>query len=106
MTPSYPRNKRGPMMKRTILVPLAVTVSLAVAVAIVGQGRGGGGGQGGAPAPPVPQIASPNVTPDRLLKAAAEPQNWLMYSGTYGSQRHSGLTQITPANAKDLTLKW
>jgi alcohol dehydrogenase (cytochrome c) len=95
------------MMKRTILVPLSVLMSLAVAVAILGQGRGGGGGQGGgAPAPPVPQIASPNVTSDRLLKAAAEPQNWLMYSGAYGSQRHSGLTQITPANAKDLTLKW
>ena len=29
-----------------------------------------------------------------------------MYSGTYSSQRHSPLTQITTANAKDLTLKW
>ena len=46
------------------------------------------------------------MTADRLLKSAAEPQNWLMYSGTYNSQRHSPLTQITTANAKDLTLKW
>ena len=89
------------MMKRTILVPMAVLLSVVVAVAIAGQGRGGGG-QGGPPAAAVPQIASPNVTPDRLLKASAEPQNWLMYSGTYNSQRHSALTQITTANAKDL----
>ena len=35
-----------------------------------------------------------------------EPQNWLTYSGGFSSQRHSELTQITPENAKDLTLKW
>jgi len=40
----------------------------------------------------------------RILKP--EPQNWLSYSGGTTSQRHSALTQITPANAKDLTLKW
>jgi len=40
----------------------------------------------------------------RILKP--EPQNWLSYSGGTMSQRHSALTQITPANAKDLTLKW
>ena len=34
------------------------------------------------------------VTPDRLLRAADEPQNWLTYSGGYASQRHSPLTQI------------
>ena len=42
----------------------------------------------------------------RLLRASQEPQNWLTYSGGLKSQRHSGLTQITPDNAKDLTLKW
>ena len=42
----------------------------------------------------------------RILNAKQEPQNWLTYSGTTMSQRHSGLTQITPENAKDLTLKW
>jgi alcohol dehydrogenase (cytochrome c) len=40
----------------------------------------------------------------RVLKP--EPQNWLSYSGGTMSQRHSALAQITPANAKDLTLKW
>ena len=43
---------------------------------------------------------------DRILHAAQEPQDWLTYSGSLMSQRHSGLTQITPDNAKDLTLKW
>jgi alcohol dehydrogenase (cytochrome c) len=42
----------------------------------------------------------------RILDAGKEPQNWLTYSGTTMSQRHSALTQITPANVKDLTLKW
>ena len=51
-----------------------------------------------APVTPVPY--------ERILNAAKEPQNWLTYSGNYNSQRYSGLTQITPSNAKDLTLKW
>ena len=46
------------------------------------------------------------VTPERLLQANAEPQNWLSYSGSYMSQRYSPLTQITPANVKNLELKW
>jgi alcohol dehydrogenase (cytochrome c) len=62
--------------------------------------------QGGRGGPPNKEA---NVTPvpyDRILKAPSEPQNWLTYSGNYNSQRHSPLTQITPDNAKDLTLKW
>ncbi len=46
------------------------------------------------------------VTFDRILEANKEPQNWLTYSGTEMSQRHSLLTQITPANVKDLELQW
>src|SRR5206468_10420628 len=46
------------------------------------------------------------VSFDRLLRAADEPQNWLTYSGTYASQRHSRLRQITPANVKNLEQKW
>ena len=84
------------MIKRSILILSTILLTMIVAVAIGAQ----------APVPPVPQIDSPNVTPDRLLKAAAEPQNWLMYSGAYNSHRHSPLTQITTANAKDLSLKW
>ena len=46
------------------------------------------------------------VTADRLRDAAKEARNWLTYSGTYLSQRYSTLAQITPANAKNLELKW
>jgi len=46
------------------------------------------------------------VTSDRLVRAAEEPQNWLTYSGGYASQRHSLLTQIEPGNVKNLELKW
>jgi alcohol dehydrogenase (cytochrome c) len=46
------------------------------------------------------------VTYDRLLRAAEEPHNWITYSGGYSGQRHSLLTQITPANVRNLELKW
>src|SRR3954470_18412592 len=46
------------------------------------------------------------VSPDRLLRAPQEPANWLTYSGGYRSQRYSGLEQITPANVKNLEMKW
>jgi len=49
---------------------------------------------------------APAVSYERLRNAAAEPQNWLSYSGTYLSQRHSQLRQITPANVKGLEQKW
>jgi alcohol dehydrogenase (cytochrome c) len=58
--------------------------------------------------PPVNKEAAVTPVPfDRILNAGQkEPENWLTYSGGYSSQRHSDLTQITPENAKDLTLKW
>src|SRR3974390_2678359 len=43
---------------------------------------------------------------DRILNAVREPQNWLTYSGSVLSQRHSPLNQITPENVKDLQLAW
>ncbi len=46
------------------------------------------------------------VTFNDLLHANQEPQNWLMYSGTYASHRYSLLTQINRKNVKDLQLKW
>jgi len=50
--------------------------------------------------------ADAQVTEQRLVNSAKEPQNWLNYSGGYFSQRHSTLNQITPANVKNLELKW
>src|SRR3954470_19229432 len=46
------------------------------------------------------------VTPDRLLNASHEPQNWLTYGGGYASQRYSLLPNLDPTNARDLQLKW
>ena len=46
------------------------------------------------------------VTPQRLLDSAKEPENWLMSSGDYAGHRHSALDQINVANAKSLVPKW
>src|SRR6266705_2761855 len=51
-------------------------------------------------------ILRAQVLNDRLLRAAAEPHNWMMYSGTYASQRYSTLRQINPSNVKNLEQKW
>jgi alcohol dehydrogenase (cytochrome c) len=50
--------------------------------------------------------AGAQVTYERLLGAAKEPHNWLTYSGGYASNRYSPLTQITPANVRNLEQKW
>ena len=54
----------------------------------------------------VASLQAQQVTFDRILHADKEPQNWLSYSGTPLNQRFSGLTQITPANVKNLQLQW
>jgi alcohol dehydrogenase (cytochrome c) len=46
------------------------------------------------------------VSPERLLRAADEPRNWLTYSGSYLSQRYTQLGEVTPSNVTDLELKW
>ncbi len=51
-------------------------------------------------------ILRAQVSNERLLRAAEEPHNWMMYAGTYMSQRYSTLSQITPANVKSLEQKW
>jgi len=53
--------------------------------------------------------ATPSFSPvtwERLLNAADEPENWLMYSGTLDSQHFSGLDQIHKQNVSELELKW
>ncbi|MFT7460809.1 MAG: alcohol dehydrogenase (cytochrome c) [Planctomycetota bacterium] len=55
----------------------------------------------------VPLIAAhAEVTTERLLNAEKEPGNWMIHHGDYDGQRHSDLTQITPANVSDLELQW
>ena len=46
------------------------------------------------------------VTPDRLINADKEPQNWLMNHRTYDSQRYSPLDKINKANVKSLKLAY
>ena len=41
-----------------------------------------------------------------LLAGLKNPERWLTYSGDYTGQRHSPLTQITPANAGSLVTQW
>jgi len=46
------------------------------------------------------------VRPEQLVRATQDPDNWLTYSGTYSSQRHSTLSQLTPGNVKNLQMRW
>src|SRR5437764_6706547 len=50
--------------------------------------------------------ASAQVTAQRLLDSAREPQNWLMYSGDYAGRRYSTLDQIRTSNVSSLVPKW
>jgi alcohol dehydrogenase (cytochrome c) len=63
-------------------------------------------GQGGRGQQPSREARIKGVPFERILGAKQEPENWLTYSGTMMSQRHSALTQVTPDNAKDLALQW
>jgi alcohol dehydrogenase (cytochrome c) len=44
------------------------------------------------------------VTPERLVNADKEPQNWLMNHRTYDGQRVSPLDKINKANVRNLKL--
>jgi PQQ-dependent dehydrogenase (methanol/ethanol family) len=46
--------------------------------------------------------ADVTVTDTMLLNAARDENNWLLHGRTYDNQRFSPLTQITPANVKNL----
>jgi alcohol dehydrogenase (cytochrome c) len=52
-----------------------------------------------------PALAA-DVTPERLLNADKEPQNWLMNHRTYDGQRYSPLARINKTNAKGLKLAY
>jgi len=46
------------------------------------------------------------VTSERLVNSAKEPQNWMTYSGDYSGKRFSLLTQINTGNAPAMVAKW
>ena len=47
-----------------------------------------------------------DVTPDRLINADKEPQNWLMNHRTYDAQRYSPLDKINKENIKSMKLAY
>jgi alcohol dehydrogenase (cytochrome c) len=53
-----------------------------------------------------PPALAADVTPERLLNADKEPQNWLMNHRTYDGQRFSPLERINKSNVKGLKLAY
>ena len=47
-----------------------------------------------------------DVTYERLLNSAAEPQNWLMRAGNYANWNHSKLSEINRSNVANLKMKF
>lgn len=53
-----------------------------------------------------PLQTTASVTPERLLRAADDPNNWLMYGRDYSSQRFSPLASVTRENVDRLVPVW
>ena len=51
-------------------------------------------------------VLAADVTPERLVNADKEPQNWLMNHRTYDGQRFSPLARINRDNVKNLKLAY
>ncbi|MBV8360264.1 MAG: PQQ-binding-like beta-propeller repeat protein, partial [Deltaproteobacteria bacterium] len=54
---------------------------------------------------PEPRLAI-HVSSERLRAAGTDPDEWLMYSGSYNGWRHTALAEITPANVSQLRIRW
>jgi alcohol dehydrogenase (cytochrome c) len=46
------------------------------------------------------------VAAEEILAVQRPAEDWLTYSGSYSSWRHSALDQITPSNVNQLALRW
>jgi alcohol dehydrogenase (cytochrome c) len=55
--------------------------------------------------PKAPRLAI-DVSSERLRAAGTNPDEWLMYSGSYNGWRHTTLAEITPANVSRLRIRW
>src|SRR5436309_3164751 len=53
-----------------------------------------------------PPSSMAQVTYQRLLNAASEPQTWLMRMGNYSNWNHSALNQINRGNVANLKVKF
>jgi alcohol dehydrogenase (cytochrome c) len=49
-------------------------------------------------------VGAADMTQERALNAAKEPQNWLLHHGNYEGHRFSGLKEINTDNAKNLKM--
>src|SRR4051812_39901231 len=72
-------------MKKTLSLACAMTNSLLMAPALT------------------PATAA-DMTQERALNVAKEPQNWLLHHGNYQGHRFSGLKEINADNAKNLKM--
>jgi alcohol dehydrogenase (cytochrome c) len=63
-----------------------------------------GSAQGDATAAPAPVARGKGFDPALLLSPPSD--SWPTYHGDYSGRRHSGLTQLSPANVRQLTLSW
>ena len=88
------------MKRLAIVLALSVLGSFGLGSFGVATGQDQSTGTGSA----TPAFAP--VTWERLVNAADEPQNWLMYSGTFDSRRYSTLDQVHNRNVRRLELKW
>src|ERR1700730_3970767 len=55
--------------------------------------------------PEAPRLAI-HVNSERLRAAGTNPDEWLMYSGSYDGWRHTSLAEISPANVAQLRIRW
>src|SRR4030081_935806 len=53
-------------------------------------------------APALPRVRAADMTFERALNVAKEPQNWLLHHGNYQGHRFSQLNQINTTNVKAL----
>jgi alcohol dehydrogenase (cytochrome c) len=58
------------------------------------------------PAAKPPPRLNIQVSDESLLAAGTNPEEWLVYSGSYDGRRHTSLGEITPANVGQLRLRW
>jgi alcohol dehydrogenase (cytochrome c) len=79
----------------TLLERLQVTAYLAMLRAHLPQDR----------KPEASRLAI-HVSNERLQAAGTNPDEWLMYSGSYNGWRHTSLAEMTPANVAQLKMRW
>lgn len=56
--------------------------------------------------PVAPPALAEDLTFDRIVQSAREPQHWLTYWGDYGATRFRNLSQINAGNVGKLRVDW